>query len=89
MASGKGANKLMTQICPGRNGIFRQMHQPRPDIGLKYQQEVVGEYLVIASPGSLHRNGVDAEELGRMGLAIILLRDLRLERTGTGPLDSP
>ena len=28
MASSKGANKLMTQIRPRRNGIRRQVHQP-------------------------------------------------------------
>ena len=63
VSAGKGADKLMAQISPGRYGAVRQVHEPGSDIGLEYQREVVGKDLVISSPGSLYRNGVDAEEL--------------------------
>jgi hypothetical protein len=42
MTAGKGANKLVAKIRPRRNGILRQVHQPRPDVGLEHQREVVG-----------------------------------------------
>ena len=59
----KGADKLMAQINPRGYGVVRQVHEPGSDIGLEHQWEVVGKDLVISSPGSLYRNGVDAEEL--------------------------
>src|SRR4051812_13103713 len=65
------------------------MHEPGPDVGLEYQREVVGKDLVVPSPGSLHRNGVDAEELRQMRLAVVLLGYVRLEVLGAGPLDLP
>src|SRR3989337_3022240 len=65
------------------------MHQPRPNVGLEHQREVVGEYLVVSSPGSLHRDGVDAQELGRVSFTVIFLRDFWFERSGIGPLESP
>jgi hypothetical protein len=34
MAAGKGANKLMAQVRPRRNGVLRQMHEPRHDVAL-------------------------------------------------------
>ena len=63
VAACKGADKLMAQISPRGYGVVRQVHEPGSDIGLEHQREVVGKDLVISSPGSLHRNGVDAEEL--------------------------
>ena len=63
------------------------MHQPRHNIGLQCQQEIIGKHLVVASSGSLHRDGVDAEELGRMGLASVLLADVGLERAVGRPLE--
>ena len=63
LAACEGADKLMAQIRPGRYGVVRQVHEPGSDIGLEHQREVVGKDLVISSPGSLHHNGVDAEEL--------------------------
>ena len=89
VASGKGANELMAQIRPRRNGIHRQVHQPRHNIGLQRQQEIVGKHLVVASSSSLHRDGVDAEEIGRMGLASVLLADVGLERAVGRPLELP
>ena len=89
VASCEGANKLMAQIRPRRNGIHRQVHQPRHHIGLERQQEIVGKHLVVASTSSLHRDGVDAEELGRMGLAGVLLADVGLERAVGRPLELP
>lgn len=89
MASGKDANKLVAQIRPRGDGIYWQVHQPRPEVGLEHQWEVVGEHLAVPSPGSLHRNGVNAQELGRMSLAVVLLRDLWFERAGSGPLEPP
>ena len=89
MASGKGANKLVAQIRPGRDGIHWQVHQPRHDVGLKCQRKVVGEHLVVAMPDGLHRDGVDAEELRRVSLAIVLLANIRLERAVGGPLELP
>ena len=59
----KGADKLMAQINPRGYGVVWQVHEPGSDVGLEHQREVVGKDLVISSPGSLHRNGVDAEEL--------------------------
>ena len=63
VASSEGANELMAQIRPRRNGICRQVHQPIHNIRLQCQWEVIGKHLVIASSSSLHRDGVDAEEL--------------------------
>ena len=59
----EGADKLMAQVRRRRDGVVRQVHEPRSDVGLEHQREVVGKDLVISSPGSLHRDGVDAEEL--------------------------
>ena len=39
-------------------------------------------------PGSLHHDGVNAQELGRIFLAVVFLRDLWFERAGSGPLES-
>ena len=89
VASSKGTNELMTQIRPRRNGIRRQVHQPRHDIGFQGQREVIGKHLIIASPSGLHRDGVDAEELRRVGLAVVLLADVGLERTVGRPLELP
>ena len=89
VASGKGANKLVAQIRPGRDGIYRQVHQPRHDVGLKHQWKVVGEHLVIASSSSLHHDSVDAEELRWVSLAVVLFSDLRLEGAVGGPLELP
>ena len=85
----EGADKLMAQISPRGYGVVRQVHEPGSDIGLEHQREVVGKDLVIPSPGSLHRNGVDAEELRRMRLAVVLLRYTWLEVLRAGPLDLP
>src|SRR4051812_2771739 len=63
VAACKCADKLMAQVCPGGYGVVRQVHEPGPDVGLEYQQEVVGKDLVVPPPSSLYRNGVDAEEL--------------------------
>ena len=65
------------------------MHQPRDDIGFQGQREVIGKHLVVASPSSLHGDGLDAEELRRMGLAVVLLVDVGLERVVGGPLELP
>src|SRR3954470_17711184 len=89
VAACKGANKLMAQVCPGGYGVVRQVHEPGSDVGLEYQREVVGKDLVVSSPGSLHRNGVDAEELRRMRLAVVLLMYVWLEVLCAGPLDLP
>jgi hypothetical protein len=32
MATREGANELMAQVSPGRNGVLRQVLQPRPHI---------------------------------------------------------
>ena len=89
MASGKGANKLVAQIRPGRDGIHWQVHQPRHDVGLKRQRKVVGEHLVITSPSGLHRDGVDAEDLRRVSLAAVLFANVRFEGAVSGPLELP
>ena len=89
VAACKGADKLMAQVCLGGYGVVRQVHEPGPDVGLEHQREVVGKDLVVPPPGSLHRDGVDAEELRRMRLAVVLLGYVRLEVLGTGPLDLP
>ena len=65
------------------------MHEPGSDIGLEHQREVVGKDLVVSPPGSLHRDGVDAEELRRMQLAVVLLWYIWLEILRAGPLDLP
>ena len=59
----EGTDKLMAQISPRGYGVVWQVHEPGPDVGLEHQREVVGKDLVIPSPSSLHRNGVNAEEL--------------------------
>ena len=59
----------------------------RHNTGLQCQREIIGKHLVVASSGSLHRDGVDAEELGRMGLACVLLADVGLERAVGRPLE--
>src|SRR4051812_7174747 len=73
VAACKGANKLMAQVCPGGYGVVRQVHEPGPNVGLEYQREVVGKDLVVPPPSSLHRDGVDAEELRQMRLVVVLL----------------
>ena len=65
------------------------MHEPGPDVGLEYQREVVGKDLVVPSPGSLHHDGVDAEKLRRMCLAVVLLWYVWFEILCAGPLDMP
>ena len=65
------------------------MHEPGSDIGLEHQRELVGKDLVVSPPGSLHRNGVDAEELRRMRLAVVLLWYVWLEILRAGRLDLP
>src|SRR4051812_28798310 len=89
VAARQGANKLMAQVCPGGYGVVRQVHEPGSDVGLEHQREVVGKDLVVSPPGSLHRNGVDAEELRRMQRAVVLLRYVWLEILRAGPLDLP
>ena len=89
VAACKGADKLMAKVCPGGYGVVRQVHEPGSDVGLEHQREVVGKDLVVPSPGSLHRNGVNAEELRRMRLAVVLLRYVWLEVLCAGPLDLP
>ena len=61
------------------------MHEPGSDVGLEHQWEVVSKDLVVPSPGSLHRDGVDAEELRRMRPAVILLWHVWLEILRAGP----
>ena len=73
VAACKGADKLMAQISPGGYGVVRQVHEPGSDIGLEHQRDVVGKDLVVPSPGNLHCDGVDAEKLRRMRLAVVLL----------------
>ena len=89
VASSEGANELMAHIRPRRNGIRWQVHQPRHNMALQRQREIISKHLVIASSGRLHRDGVDAEELGRMGLASALLADVGLERAVGRPLELP
>src|SRR4051812_9906122 len=89
VAAREGANKLMAQVCPRGYGVVRQVHEPGSDIGLEHQREVVGKDLVVSPPGSLHRNGVDAEELRRMRFAVVLLWHVWLEILCAGPLDLP
>src|SRR3954466_959160 len=89
VAACKGADKLMAQVCPGGYGVVRQVHEPGPDVGLEHQREVVGKDLVVPPPGSLHRDGVDAEELRRMRLVVVLLGYVWLEILRAGPLDLP
>ena len=59
------------------------------DVGFEYQREVVGKDLVVPPSSSLHRDGVDAEELRRVRLAVVLLWYVWLEVLRAGPLDSP
>ena len=87
VASSEGANKIMTQIRPRRNGIHWQVHQPSHDFGFECQREVIGKHLVVVSSSSLHRDGVDAEELRRVGLAVVLLANIGFERMVGGPLE--
>ena len=72
VTSSKGAHKLMAQIRPGGNGVYRQVHQPRHGVGFKSQWKVVRKHLIIAGSSGLHRDGVDAEELRRVSLAVVL-----------------
>ena len=65
------------------------MHEPGSDVGLEHQWEVVGKDLVVSPSGSLHHDGVDAEELRRVSLAVVLVANVRLERTVGGPLELP
>ena len=65
------------------------MHQPRHDIGFQRQRELVGKHLVDASSDSMHHDGLDAEELGRMGLTSVLLADVGFERAVGRPVELP
>ena len=68
VTSSKGAHKLMAQIRPGGNRVYRQVHQPRHGVGFKNQWKVIRKNLILAGSGGLHRDGVDAEELRRVSL---------------------
>ena len=68
---------------------WSSLHQPRPHIGLEGQQEVIGEHLLISSPGSLNNDGVDAQELCRVQPPIVLLGYLWLERANGWPTHLP
>ena len=89
VSAGKGADKLMAQISPRGYGVVRQVHEPGSDVGLEHQREVVGKDLVVPSPSSMHRDGVDAEDLRRMRLVVVLLWYVWLEILRAGPLDLP
>ncbi len=89
VSAGKGADELMAQISPRGYGVVRQVHEPGSDIGLEHQRDVVGQDLVVPPPGSLHRDGVDAEELRWMRLAVVLLWYVWLEILCAGPLELP
>ena len=52
VAACEGADKLMAQVRPRRDGVVRQVHEPRSDVGLEYQREVVGEDLLVAPPAA-------------------------------------
>ena len=53
VAACKGADKLMAEICPGRYGAVRQVHEPGPNSGFEYQREVVGKDLVVPAAQQL------------------------------------
>src|SRR4051812_35258798 len=89
VAASKGADKLMAQLYPGGYGVVRQVHEPGSDVGFEHQREIVGKDLVVTPPSSLHRDGVDAEELRRMRPAVVLLWHIWLEVFRAGPLDLP
>ena len=89
VASSKGAHKLMAQIRLGGNRVYRQVHQPRQGVGFKSQWKVIPKHLIISGSGGLHRDGVDAQELRWMSLAIAFLADVGLEGAMGGPLEAP
>src|SRR3954464_10584669 len=89
VAAREGANKLMAKICPRGNGAFRQVHKPRTNVRLKHEREVVRQNLLVAPPGSLHSDRVDAEEFRGVRPAVVLLRYVGLEILRAGPLDAP
>src|SRR3954467_3045919 len=89
VAACEGANKLMAKIRPGRNGAFRQVHKPRTNVRLKHEREVVCQYPLVAPPGSLHSNRVDAEKFRGVRPAVVLLWYVGLEVLRAGPLDAP
>ena len=89
VASGKGANKLMAQVGLGGNRVYLQVHQPRHGVRFKSSRKVIRKNLIVEGPSSLHRDGVDAEELRRVGLAVVLLANARLEGVVRGPLELP
>src|SRR3954466_1377241 len=89
VAACEGANKLMAKICPRRNGTFRQVHKPRTNVRLKHEREVIRQYLLVAPPGSLHSDRVDAEEFRGVRPAVVLPRYVGLEILRAGPLDAP
>src|SRR3954469_24514795 len=89
VTASEGAHQLMAQIRPGRNGVYRQVHQPRHGVGFKSQRKVIRKHLIVAGSGSLHRDGVDAEELGRVSLAAVLFAHVRFEGAVSGPLELP
>ena len=61
----------------------------RSCVGFECQRKVIGKHLVVTGSSSLHRDGVDAEELRRVSLAILLLTDVKLECAVSGPLELP
>src|SRR3954469_24393062 len=89
VAAREGADKLMAKICPRRDGAFRQVHKPRTNVRLKHEREVVRQYPLVAPPGSLHSNRVDAEKLRGVRPAVVLLWYVGLEVLRAGPLDAP
>ena len=89
VASSKGAHKLMAQIRPGGNRVYRQVHLPRHGLGFKSQWKVIRKHLIVAGSGGLHRDGVDAEELRRVSLAVVVFANVMFEGAVSGPLELP
>ena len=89
VTSSKGAHKLMAQIRPGGNRVYRQVHQPRHGIGFKSQWKAIRKHLIVAGSSSLHRDGVDVEELRRVSLVVVLFANVRFEGAVSGPLELP
>ena len=61
----------------------------RSDVGLESQREVVGEHLLVSSPGSLNSDGVDTQKHYRVQPPAVLLRYLWLERVNGRPTELP
>jgi hypothetical protein len=70
--------ELMTQLCPGGEGLLSQVHERRPGRTGQGHQEIVGHDGLISSCDE-YRGGVNLQELCGVDTPVVLHRQVGLE----------